>query len=229
MESPYYDSEGNSRGVAEGLHRVLIGGLWDEIGSLQFDYLKAQGLQPHHKLLDVGCGSLRGGVHFVAYLDSGHYFGMDMHQAFLDAGYEIELAKEGLCQRLPRANLICTAEFATSLPDEMFDFAIAQSVFSHLGFNRIRQCLQRLVRLMKPGGRFYATFFEVPAEAVADGPIRHEPGGIVSYPTTDPYHYSVEDLRYAARGLPWTVHPIGAWEHPRAQHMIAFERIADPL
>ena len=47
-------------------HREQVGGLWDEIGALQIDFLRAQGLRPGDTLLDVGCGCLRGGVHFVA-------------------------------------------------------------------------------------------------------------------------------------------------------------------
>jgi hypothetical protein len=58
-------------------HRKAVGGLWDEIGRLQFDYFVSQGLVPHHRLLDLGCGSLRGGVHFIAYLDPDRYSGVD--------------------------------------------------------------------------------------------------------------------------------------------------------
>ena len=32
-------------------------------------------------LIDIGCGALRGGVHFVRHLDPGHYFGMDSEPA----------------------------------------------------------------------------------------------------------------------------------------------------
>ncbi len=140
----------------------MIGGKWDEIGALQFEYLKAQGLRPHHKLLDVGCGSLRGGVHFVGYLDAGGYSGLDINKSLLDAGYDVELAALGLQDRLPRTNLVCDAEFEFGGPDGVFDYAMAQSVFTHLSLNRIRQCLAKVARVMKPGGVFYATFFELP-------------------------------------------------------------------
>ncbi len=32
-----------------------IGGRWEEIGRLQFDFLVAEGLMPAHTLLDIGC------------------------------------------------------------------------------------------------------------------------------------------------------------------------------
>jgi len=47
--------------IMKGKHRQAIGGLWEEMGKLQFDYLISQKLMPHHQFLDVGCGSLRGG------------------------------------------------------------------------------------------------------------------------------------------------------------------------
>src|SRR4051794_24004227 len=48
--------------IEKGAHRRRVGGRWQELGSLQLDFMVAQGLQPQHRLLDVGCGALRGGV-----------------------------------------------------------------------------------------------------------------------------------------------------------------------
>ncbi|MGG6294672.1 hypothetical protein ACQ4M4_09620 [Leptolyngbya sp. AN02str] len=45
--------------IKAGKHRQFIGGLWEELGQLQFDFLKENGLLPEHRLLDMGCGSLR--------------------------------------------------------------------------------------------------------------------------------------------------------------------------
>jgi cyclopropane fatty-acyl-phospholipid synthase-like methyltransferase len=45
-----------------------------------------EGLKPEHYLLDIGCGSLRGGVHFIAYLEPRHYFGIDKDEQLLEAG-----------------------------------------------------------------------------------------------------------------------------------------------
>ena len=62
-------------GIKEMGHRQYVGGCWDEIGRLQFDYLVSQGLRPNHYLLDIACGSLRAGIHFIPYLEPGHYLG----------------------------------------------------------------------------------------------------------------------------------------------------------
>ena len=102
--------------VELGHHRRLIGDLWEEMGQKQLDFLIGEGLRPEHKLLDVGCGALRGGLHFIRYLDVGNYVGIDINQSLLDAGYEIELAQCGLKARMPRENLICSGDFERRSP-----------------------------------------------------------------------------------------------------------------
>lgn len=227
MDSEYFDIERSAQAAAQGKHRAIIGGKWDELGALQFDFLVARGLQPHHRLLDVGCGALRAGVRFAPYLDPGHYYGVDISQALLDSGLE-ELETLGYADRVPPSNLHATPGF--ELPfGRTFDFAIAQSVFTHLGLNWIRRCLEQVSDAMAPGGQFYATFFERPADAQARTEQRHEPGRKLTHDVADPYHYSLDDLRYAARNLPFEVEYIGDWNHPRAQRMVLFrKRVAAP-
>ena len=66
--------------------QMAIGGLWDEMGRHQFDFLRDQGLDPHHCLLDIGCGSLRGGQYFIDHLEPGYYCGFDLSGEVIDAG-----------------------------------------------------------------------------------------------------------------------------------------------
>ena len=75
------------------LHREEVGGLWDKIGKLQFDFLKKMGLRSEHYFLDVGCGSLRGGIHFINYLEPSRYFGIDKNNELLDAATLLSKSK----------------------------------------------------------------------------------------------------------------------------------------
>jgi hypothetical protein len=52
---------------------------WEDVGRMQFEFLLREGLQPHHHLLDIGCGSFRGGRFVIDYLQEGHYFGIDCY------------------------------------------------------------------------------------------------------------------------------------------------------
>jgi hypothetical protein len=45
--------------IAAGKHREFVGGMWGDIGRPQLEFLKQQGLQPGHRLVDVGCGAPR--------------------------------------------------------------------------------------------------------------------------------------------------------------------------
>ena len=60
------------------------------------------GLAPEHYLLDIGCGTLRGGIPLIAYLLNGHYFGIEMRADILDEG-RTELAEAGLVGKRSQA------------------------------------------------------------------------------------------------------------------------------
>jgi ubiquinone/menaquinone biosynthesis C-methylase UbiE len=38
-----------------------------------------------HKLLDIGCGALRGGIHFINYVDAGNHYGLDLNSWLIEA------------------------------------------------------------------------------------------------------------------------------------------------
>jgi hypothetical protein len=82
----YYERQLTPEEIAAGAHRDLVGGLWDEIGVLQFDFLRQQGLLPQHKLMDIGCGALRCGIPIIRYLDEGNYYGLDINASLIEAG-----------------------------------------------------------------------------------------------------------------------------------------------
>ena len=224
LESPFFDHAQVQRAVQRGQHREVVGRHWDEIEPLQYRFVLDRGLQPQHTFLHIGCGSLQDGVHFIRYLDAGNYIGVDTDQSLLDAGFEVELKAVGLQDKIPRANLVCMADFEFEQLGRCVDFAIAQSVFTHLTFNRIRRCLERLASVTRIGGHVFATFFELPRDANVSLPYTHNPGGVVTYDTSDPYHYRLADFFYAASGLPWQIRYIGDWQHPRGQHMLEFVR-----
>lgn len=201
-------------------HRDLVGGLWDELGMLQFEFLKAQGLTPASRLLDIGCGALRGGVHFVRHLDAGNYFGMDINASLIEAGRR-ELAAAGLGDK--HVHLLVSDDFELVRFATTFEYAIAISVFTHLTMNHIVKCLVEVRRTLDPRGRFFASCFEAPTRAYL-APLAHSPGGIVTSYCADPYHYALEEMQWMADLAELHVERIGDWGHPRAQQMLAFSR-----
>jgi SAM-dependent methyltransferase len=204
-----------------GVHRGFVGGLWDEMGELQLSFLKDRGLRPDQRFLDVGCGSLRAGRLLVDYLEPGHYYGSDINPDLLETGYRHEL-DDLQRARLPVSNLRTTDRFDNDF-GVAFDMAIAQSVFTHIPLNMMRLCLHRVAKVMKPGGRFYVTFFEAAAGFPLDGVAE----GRLLYTERNPYWYYRNDLRWVARRSPWEFRYIGDWKHPNHQRMVEYTRLGD--
>ena len=111
-------------------HREYVGGLWDEIGRLQFEFLRARGLKPAHRLFDVACGSLRAGVHFIPYLNADRYFGLDRNSDLIQAGTERELNPRDFHDKRP--NFVVSGAFEFEKFGVTADIALAQSLFTHL-------------------------------------------------------------------------------------------------
>lgn len=203
-------------------HRTFVGGMWDKLGQLQLDFLRAQGLEPGHRFLDVGCGALRAGRLIAAYLDHGNYYGIDINHELITIGYEREL-DDTTRAKLPEANLRATDRFDADF-GVPFDMAIAQSIFSHVGLNWIRLCLARLGASMAPGGRFYATFFEEGDDFPIDGISDSKKG---RFTERNVYWYYRDDLRWATERTPFEFRYVGDWNHPRGQVMAEFTRQPD--
>ena len=204
-------------------HRVGVGGAWDLIGPLQLEFMIRQGLLPSHELLDVGCGSLRGGVRFIGYLEPGHYVGVDKNPDLIEAGRTLELVRYGLVERNP--TLVVMADFELSRLGRTFDYAIAQSLFPHLPLNLVIRCLMCVQSVLVDGGKFYATFFENPAGKRNLQPISHptaDLGPFTTYFDRDPYHYDLGTFEWICRDTDLRVEYFGDWGHPRSQKMLRF-------
>jgi SAM-dependent methyltransferase len=135
-----------------------VGGLWEEMGQLQFAFLVKHGLRPHHTMLDIGCGTLRGGRHFIRYLNPGNYTGMDISFLAIEYGKEL-VSEEGLSDKQPRLIVsenknLKFEEFA----GEKFDYLLAQSVFTHLRREHIEECFEHIGAIMKENSAFFFTF-----------------------------------------------------------------------
>jgi SAM-dependent methyltransferase len=199
--------------------------MWEELGQLQFDFLRAQGLEPAHHLLDIGCGSLRAGVHFAGYLADGHYCGIDAKAPSLEAGRR-ELANAGLAGRT--VHLAHDPTFGFDAFDRQFDFALAHSVFTHIDINAILTCLLRVEKVLKPGAALFATYFENPAGTRRLDVLEQPRGDGGSHRTTveaNPYHYGLDLFEWLCEPTSLAVDRVVDWSHPRSQKMLAFTRM----
>lgn len=195
-------------------HRGFVGGdgvLWDEIAKLQLDFLKSEGLVPEHTLIDVACGSLRAGRLFINYLESGNYLGIDKEVDLIIHGVAEELGISTFVEKNPM--FVVSGDFEFSKFPRRPDYAIAQSLLTHLTAEDIYRCFKALRKSIAYDGKFYATFFEVQLPAA-------------NLPTSDAidcFFYTREQMHMLAELAGWHMTYIGDWGHPRQQKMLKLE------
>lgn len=133
--------------------RVGPADLWEMKRQFQIEFLIAAGLKPFHDLLDFGCGTLRGGIPLVEYLNDEKYTGIDVRQDVLEEGIK-ELSDHGLDHKKPR--LECHSQFAELDLRQKFNIVWAFSVLIHLENHILHNVLGFISRHLHTGGTFFA-------------------------------------------------------------------------
>jgi SAM-dependent methyltransferase len=141
-------------------HRAYVGRPehYDLAAALQFSLLTMLGLREQHRMLDVGCGSLRGGRLFIPYLLPERYHGLEPNAKLVEQGIAEEIGAD--LARLRRPRFTYNDRFDLSELGDGFDFALAQSIFSHTGITQLGQALQAIGGALAAKGVLVATFVE---------------------------------------------------------------------
>jgi hypothetical protein len=219
--SPYLAPNFYADALAKGRHRDIVGGRWDETGRGQMAALRAEGLAPHHRLLDIGAGSLRLGCKAVPYLDPGHYWGTDLSGALLQRGYDQELAHK---DRLPPTQLIKDSDFSFPGVPRNIDYAIAFAVFTHLPAGHLTPALTNLHARFPSLQRLLFTVFLAPNEHTSQAQYR-QPDGVVTHPNRAPYHVLADDVIKRCHASGFTAEPRET-QLPRGQILFVAQRAA---
>lgn len=142
-----------------GAHRAYVGplGEYDVSGASQFNLLTLLGLREDHALLDIGCGTLRAGRLFIAYLLPGRYFGIEPHRSLVEAAIRKEIGND--LMELKRPVFHYDDGFPLQVFGRTFDFLLASSIFSHAAPSQIRKCLGEARQVMTPASLFLASYF----------------------------------------------------------------------
>jgi len=127
--------------------------LWQMKRDSQFEFLTTNGLLPAHYLLDLGCGTLRGGIPLIRQLDAGHYYGVDVRSETIDEAWK-ELAESGLESKQPVLRHVPDPDGVDL--GRRFDFVWAFSVLIHMTDDALRGSLDFVARHLLETGTFYA-------------------------------------------------------------------------
>ncbi|MEO8241742.1 MAG: class I SAM-dependent methyltransferase [bacterium] len=187
--SPYHKPGFYAEALAKGRHRDVVGGRWDETGRAQMALLQAEGLRPHHLLLDIGAGSLRLGCKAVPYLDPDHYWATDLSLPLMQRGHQTELPDP---DRLHPDHLVEDPDFSFPGIPPTIQFAIAFAVFTHLPLGHLHHALTRIHASFPHLDRLLFTVF-LSAQATHATALR-QPDGVVTHPDRAPYHHLPADI-----------------------------------
>jgi len=128
--------------------------LWQMKRQFQIDFLRKMGLRSDQRLLDFGCGTLRGGIPLIRHLDSGHYAGVEVRSDVLAEGHR-ELVENGLADKRPE--LVHCERLATLQLGRKFDVVWAFQVLIHIGDALLDDAVAAAARHLDEGGVFYAS------------------------------------------------------------------------
>ena len=204
------DDRGRDLPIGARHHRAWVGAAegYDISAALQFNILTFLGLRQDHNLLDIGCGSLRGGRLFMTYLEAERYCGIEPEEWLIEEGIANELGQDLI--DLKRPAFSSDSEFTLTTFGRQFDYIVAQSIFSHAAPSQIERCLSEAKQVMAPNAIFAATF--VQGEQDYEGDDWVYPGCV---------SYSLETMTSLAeeRGLACQIID---WPHPAQQTWVIY-------
>jgi len=178
---------------------------YDLIAAMTFNLLTTLGLRQYHSVLDVGCGSLRIGRLLIPYLNRGKYFGVEPNEWLVAEGIRRELG-DTLVQIKRPIFFFSDSPETIAQARTAFDFALAQSIFSHCGLDLIKAWLSAISRSLAPDGALIATFLIGEEDSAQTGWIYPE---CVNYrPAT--LERAAEDVNLRFEILDWK-HPRQTW------------------
>lgn len=124
-----------------------------------FEFLAQKvSLRPDSKVLEIGCGTLRVGLHFIRYLNPQHYHCLERDELSLMAALRYELPSQGLLHKRPMIVRGEDMEFSKFGHDVMYDLIYASAVFLHMPDKLVWTGLERLVgRLTPVEGRIFVS------------------------------------------------------------------------
>ena len=136
----------------EGRLELLRGpsGAWRVDREVQARALAKLGLQPNHRLLEIGCGPLQAGAPLIRFLDAGNYVGVDISGDRLEAARAV-IQRFDLDEREPR--LVLSDDFGLDqITPASFDRIWSFHVVIHFPKEAVCRFLEAVSTLLKPGG-----------------------------------------------------------------------------
>ncbi len=112
-------------------------------------------MQRSSKVLDVGCGVLRGGYWLINWLDRGRYFGIEPNKEMVEFGVKL-VGPEVIEEKRPQ--IMNNDDFRFGGFGERFDYVVARSVWTHAAKWMISRMLDEFKQSSTPGAKFLTSY-----------------------------------------------------------------------
>ncbi|KAF5739521.1 hypothetical protein HS088_TW12G00727 [Tripterygium wilfordii] len=124
-----------------------------------FEFLaESTHLTPDSRVLEIGCGTLRVGLHFIRYLSTEHFHCLERDELSLMAAFRYELPSQGLLHKRPVIVKGEDMEFSKFGTGVVYDLIYASAVFLHMPDKLVWLGLERLANKLKPyEGRIFVS------------------------------------------------------------------------
>ena len=120
-----------------------------EEGLAQLEVLKKLGCQPHHKVLEIGCGALVAGFPIMQHLDVGNYSGVEPNMWLASASMSIPEVAATVVDKRPE--FYPRSDFRVD-SGSRFDFIISHSILSHASSVQLTDFLVAAASQLNEGG-----------------------------------------------------------------------------
>jgi len=191
---------------------VGAGERYDLIAAMTFNLLTTLGVREHHRVLDIGCGSLRNGRLLIPYLNAGNYVGFDPAQWAVEEAIKNETGEDLI--RIKQARFFFSTSPADLDASLKFDYAFAQGIFVHSPMSLINGWLAKTAACLEDNGLFVASFGAGETDYQGDSWV---------YPSR--VTYRMETMQAAAERHGFVFRPLH-WRHPHGLEWVAFARPA---
>tara|TARA_R110000737_G_scaffold332699_1_gene349765 strand:- start:9910 stop:10608 length:699 start_codon:yes stop_codon:yes gene_type:complete len=197
---------GESYNPGDSHYRAYVGPPidYDLIAAMVFNLLTSVGLKQHHKLIDVGCGSLRLGRLLLPYLNKENYIGIEPNKWLVEDGIINEVGQSLIDVKKPQ--FIFDTDLKNINSTLQADFVVAQSIFSHCGNDLLLEWFIDLFENTNEESLSLVTFIEGENDCSQNGWIYP---GCVSY-TEDYIKKLASDVGFRYIKLNW-FHPRQQW------------------
>uniref|UniRef100_A0A803KPJ7 Methyltransferase type 12 domain-containing protein n=1 Tax=Chenopodium quinoa TaxID=63459 RepID=A0A803KPJ7_CHEQI len=123
-----------------------------------FEFLaESAHLSPDAQVLEIGCGTLRVGLHFIRYLKPEHFHCLERDELSLMAAFRYELPSQGLLHKRPIIVKGEDMDFSRFGSEVTYDLIYASAVFLHMPDKLVWVGLERLASKLKPDGRIFVS------------------------------------------------------------------------